>query len=77
MSSKKRKLEEIIRKLREVKIVLPQGESTAETYRRIVISEQTYYRGRRKYAWAENRSNTTGEGSGVGESGAAQLQCNH
>lgn len=46
MPSKKHKAEEIIGKLREVEIVLAQ---TAEAFRRIAVSEQTYYRWRKEY----------------------------
>ena len=49
MPSKRHKPEEIIGKLREVEIVLAQGSSTAEAYRRIAVSEQTYYRWRKEY----------------------------
>ena len=49
MPSKKHKPEEIIGKLREVEIVLGQGGTTAEAYRRIAVSEQTYYRWRKEY----------------------------
>jgi len=46
---KKHKPEEIIGKLREVEIVLGQGETTAESCRRIGVTEQTYYRWRKEY----------------------------
>lgn len=49
MPSKKHKPEEIIGKLREVEIVLAQGGTTAEAYRRIAVTEQTYYRWRKEY----------------------------
>ena len=49
MPSKKDKPEEIIRKLREVDIVLAQEASTAEACRRITVSEQTYYLWRKEY----------------------------
>jgi hypothetical protein len=42
--SKKHKPEVIVGKLREVEIVLGQGETAAEACRRIAVSEQTYYR---------------------------------
>jgi len=41
---RKHKPEEIIGKLREADIVLAQGASAAEAYRRIAVSEQTYLR---------------------------------
>ena len=49
MPFKKHKPEEIIGKLREAEIVLAQGASSAETCRRIAVSEQTYYRRRKEY----------------------------
>ncbi len=48
MPAKKHKPEVIIGKLREVEIVLDQGGTTAEGYRRIGVTEQTYYRRRRE-----------------------------
>ena len=41
--------EELIGRLREAKIVLGQGASTAEACRRIAVSECTYYRWRKEY----------------------------
>ena len=49
MPAKKHKPEEIIGKLREVEIVLGQCGTTAEACRRIAVSEQTYYRWKKKY----------------------------
>ena len=49
MPSKKHKPEEIIGELHEAEIVLAQGGSAAEASRRIVVSEQTYYRWREEY----------------------------
>lgn len=49
MPSKKHRPEEIIRKLREVEIILGQGGTTAEGCRRIAVSEQTYYRWPKEY----------------------------
>lgn len=48
MPSKKRKLEEIIGKLREVEIVLAQGGLDRRS-RRIAVSEQAHYRWRKEY----------------------------
>ena len=44
---KRHKPEETIGKLREVKIVLAQGRTTADACRRIAFVEQIYYRWRR------------------------------
>lgn len=49
MPSKKHKPEGIIGKLREAEIVLAQGGYAAEAFRRIAVSEQTYYRWRKEY----------------------------
>lgn len=46
---KRHKPEEIIGKLREAEIVLPQGGTTADACRRIALTEQTYYRWRKEY----------------------------
>jgi putative transposase len=50
MPSKKHRPEEIIGKLREAQVVLAQGATTKEAYRRIEVSKQTYYRGARHIA---------------------------
>jgi len=41
--------EQIIFKLREVEVLIGQGTSIAEACRKIVVTEQTYYRWRREY----------------------------
>jgi len=41
--------EQIILKLREVEVQVNQGTSIAEACRKIAVSEQTYYRWRKKY----------------------------
>lgn len=46
---KKHKREEIIGKLREAEIVLAQGGMVADACRRLGVTEQTYYRWRKKY----------------------------
>ena len=46
---RKHKSEEIIGKLREAEIVLAQGGTVADACRRIGITEQSYYRGRKEY----------------------------
>lgn len=45
----KHKPEEIIGKLREAEIVLPQGRTVADACRRIGVTEQSYYRWRKEY----------------------------
>lgn len=46
---KRAKPEEIIAKLREVKVRLSQGETTGQAVRSIGVTEQTYYRWRKEY----------------------------
>jgi len=41
--------EQIINKLREAEVLLSQGDSGGEASRKIVVTEQTYYRWRREY----------------------------
>jgi putative transposase len=41
--------EEIIGKLREAEVLLAQGQTVGEVVRKLVVSEQTYYRWRREY----------------------------
>ena len=42
--------EQIITKLREVEVLLSQGEMVAQACKKIEVSEQTYYRWRRDFA---------------------------
>jgi len=41
--------EQIINKLREVEVLLSQGDTVGEASRKIGVTEQTYYRWRREY----------------------------
>jgi len=41
--------EQIIVKLREVEVLCGQGKTIGEAVRQIGVTEQTYYRGRKKY----------------------------
>jgi len=50
---RRHKPEEIIGKLREAEIVLAQGGTTADAFRRIAVTEQTYYRWRKEYGGLE------------------------
>ena len=45
--------EQIIFKLREVEVLVGQGESIAMACRKIAVTEQTYYRWRNKYEGME------------------------
>ena len=50
MSKRKRyAAEEIISKLREAEVHLPQGETVGQVVRRLGVSEQSYYRWRREF----------------------------
>ncbi len=49
MPSKKHRQEKIIGQLGDAEFVLAQWGATAEACRRIAVSEQTYYRWRKKY----------------------------
>ena len=49
MPSKRYKTEEIIHKLREADVLLGQGSQVADVCKRLGVSEQTYYRWRKKY----------------------------
>ena len=49
MSRKRHKPEEIVAKLRQVDVLVSQGQSVAEAIRAISVSEVTYYRWRREF----------------------------
>ena len=49
MSRKRFSVEQIISHLREAEVLLAQGKTVGEIYRRIGVSEQSYYRWRREY----------------------------
>ena len=49
MGRKRHTVEQIIRKLREAEIELGRGLTTPQMCRKIGISEQTYYRWRKRY----------------------------
>ena len=49
MSRKRYSLEEIISKLREAEVLLSQGKTVSEVVRQLGVSEQTYYRWKKKY----------------------------
>ena len=50
MPRKRHKPEEIVAKLRQVDVVISQGQSVADAIRPIGVSEVTYYRGARSSA---------------------------
>ena len=49
MARKGFSVEQIINHLREVDVLLAQGRTVGEVFRRIGVSEQSYYRWRREY----------------------------
>ena len=49
MPGKRHSPEQILRKLREVEVVLSRGETVSRAVRQIGITEQAYYRWRREY----------------------------
>jgi transposase-like protein len=49
MARKRYKPEEIVAKLRQVDVLLSQGQSTAEAVRQIGVTETTYFRWRREF----------------------------
>ncbi len=49
MARRKYTSEQIIHKLREVEVLLSQGQSVREAARQIGVTEQTYYRWRKEY----------------------------
>lgn len=49
MANKRPKPEEIVSKLRQVEVLIGQGMSRIDAIRRIGVTEQAYYRWRRKY----------------------------
>lgn len=49
MATKRHKPEEIVSKLRQVDVLVGQGQSRIDAIREISITEQTYYRWRKQY----------------------------
>ena len=49
MASKKHRPEEVVAKLRQVDVLVSQGQSVAEAIRAIGVTEVTYYRWRREF----------------------------
>ena len=60
MSRKRHTPEQIISKLREAEVLLPQDQSVPAACKRIEVSEQTYYRWRKE--WGGLRLDQDGEG---------------
>ena len=49
MANKRHKPEEIVSKLRQVEVLVGQGTARVDAIRKVSITEQTYYRWRKKY----------------------------
>ena len=49
MANKRHKPEEIVSKLRQVEVLVGQGTARVDAIREVRITEQTYYRWRKKY----------------------------
>ncbi len=49
MARKRYSAEQIISKLREAEVALAKGQTTAQICKKLVITEDTYYRWRREY----------------------------
>ena len=49
MATKRHKPEEIVTKLRQVEVLVGQGAARVDAIREVRITEQTYYRWRKKY----------------------------
>jgi putative transposase len=62
MARKRYKPEEIVAKLRQVDVLVSQGQNMVDAIRQIGVSEVTYYRWRPGVWWAEDRAGETPEG---------------
>ena len=49
MATKRHKPEEIVSKLRQVDVLVGQGQARIDAIRQISVTEQTYYRWKKKY----------------------------
>ena len=56
MPRKRHKPEEIVAKLRQVDVLVSQGQSVADAVRSIGVSEVTYYRWRQEYGGLETEN---------------------
>ncbi|WP_043918480.1 transposase, partial [Jannaschia aquimarina] len=61
MPRKKHKPEEIVAKLRQVDVLVSQGQSVAEAVRSIGVTQFTYYRWRKERAFVRHWSEDNGE----------------
>ena len=71
MATKRQKPEEIVTKLRQVDVLVGQGQSRIDAIRHIQITEQTYYRWRKQWRhW--DRSTQRAEAAAEGERATSQ-----
>ena len=64
--------EEIVAKLRQVDVLVSQGQNIADAIRQIGVSEVTYYRWRQEFGGLKNRAGQAPEGARDGEYPSAQ-----
>jgi putative transposase len=62
MARKRYKPEEIVAKLRQVDVLVSQGQNMVDAIRQIGVSEVTYYRWRQEFGRAEDRAGEAPEG---------------
>ena len=72
MASKKHRPEETVAKLRQVDVLVSQGQSVAEAIRAIGVTEVTYYRWRREFGGLKSDQVKRLKDAGGGERAAAQ-----
>jgi putative transposase len=70
MPQKKHKPEEIVAKLRQVDVLVSQGQSVAEAVRSIGVTQFTYYRWRKEYGGLKTEPGEAAEGAREGERAA-------
>jgi transposase len=62
MAKKRYKPEEIVAKLRQVDVLVSQGQNMVDAIRQIGVSEVTHYRWHQEFRWAEDRAGEAPEG---------------
>ena len=66
MATKRHKPEEIVSKLRQVDVLVGQGQARIDAIRQVQITEQTYYRWRKQYGGMGNRKGECLSGTRLG-----------
>ncbi len=72
MATKRHKPEEIVSKLRQVDVLVGQGQSQIDAIRHVQITEQTYYRWRKQYGGMGDGSTQRVEAASEGERASPQ-----